>query len=412
MNRVSALLVANNFPPVRGGSAQVYACLAAHAHGRLHVLAPRLSYIDGRPLAGARAYDAAAPCPITRIRLLRTIMVPAPPPWSRLRLLFADLRIRLSTLMAVALVVLRYRPRAICIGELLASGWLAVLLCRLRLARVILYVHGEEITTAEPYDPDFARRRRTLCAADHVVVVSRFTAQEVVRLIGQPLAGKVVLIENGVDCKRFTPGPRDAGLSARLGLSGRFVYITVCRLVEKKGVDNALRAFAALRNEFPDSHYLVVGTGSFADRLHRLAAELAVSDHVTFAGDIPDGELVAHYRLGDVFLMPNRALPNGDTEGFGLVFLEANACGLPVIAGRAGGSIDAVQDGVNGLVVDGQSVEAITDAMRRLRQDETLFAHLVDGGHRAAAAADWSLRTQRFLDLCERVPQAHASAAA
>jgi len=110
--------------------------------------------------------------------------------------------------------------------------------------------------------------------------------------------------------------------------------------------------------------------------------------------------LVEHYRLGDVFVMPNRALPNGDTEGFGLVFLEANGCGLPVIAGRDGGSADAVKDGENGLVVDGNSVPAIEAAMRSLLTDPALSARLSRQGLAAAQAADWSSRAKAFLSVC------------
>ena len=122
---------------------------------------------------------------------------------------------------------------------------------------------------------------------------------------------------------------------------------------------------------------------------------------VVFAGDVTEAELVTHYCLGDVFLMPNRALANGDTEGFGLVFLEANGCGLPVIAGRDGGTRDAVQDGVNGLVVDGQSVAAIAAAMLALIGDAALRARLARQGREVAAAADWSGRAATFLTACE-----------
>jgi phosphatidyl-myo-inositol dimannoside synthase len=122
---------------------------------------------------------------------------------------------------------------------------------------------------------------------------------------------------------------------------------------------------------------------------------------VAFAGAVGEDQLVDHYALGDVFVMPNRRLANGDTEGFGLVFLEANACGLPVIAGSDGGSIDAVRDGVNGLLVDGHSVEAIGAAMLALRRDAGLRGRLTEGGLAAAAAADWRHKARAFVGLLE-----------
>ena len=121
---------------------------------------------------------------------------------------------------------------------------------------------------------------------------------------------------------------------------------------------------------------------------------------MTFAGEVSDDDLVEHYCLGDVFIMPNRELPNGDTEGFGLVFLEANSCGIPVIAGRDGGSRDAVQHGVNGLVVNGGSIEEIAGAMKLLREDDALREKLSQLALEISAAADWRSKAEVFLRLC------------
>jgi phosphatidylinositol alpha-1,6-mannosyltransferase len=164
-------------------------------------------------------------------------------------------------------------------------------------------------------------------------------------------------------------------------------------------VDNAIRAFARVVADHPDSRFLVVGDGPFRAELDRIAADCLVADKVVFCGAVADDELTDHYALGDAFVMPNRRLPNGDTEGFGLVFLEANACGLPVIAGTDGGSTDAVQDDANGLLVNGHSVASIADAMLALRRDAALRERLRAGGLRAAAAAGWQHKAQAFLEM-------------
>ena len=185
------------------------------------------------------------------------------------------------------------------------------------------------------------------------------------------------------------------------------MFVSVCRLLEKKGIDHGIRAFAAMAAAFPDCRYLVVGDGPYRARLEAIAAEEGVAARVVFAGQVAETELVDHYRLGDAFVMPNRELANGDTEGFGLVFLEANGCGLPVVAGCAGGSPDAVTDGVNGLVVDGRDVAAIEAAMRRLRRDPALRASLVARGLAVAEGADWRRKAAGFLRAClERQPAA------
>ena len=393
------LLLANNFPPTRGGSAVVYANLAQHMGAQVIVLAPRSSYTDGLPSIGWREHDRRAAYQVRRLELLRTRLLPARPSLpGRLAFLASDLLIRLRLVLTILFLVATQGVRVICVGELLASGWVLALCRRVPGIRTLVYVHGEEITTEDGYDHGHARARAALLAADGVVVVSRFTEQRVRRLLG---AQKVPLhlIENGVDTQRFRPGARRDDLVTLYGLEQRpFVFVSVCRLLEKKGIDNALRAFARLAR--PEARYLVVGVGPYAARLRAIAAECGVAGQVIFAGDVPDDDLVAHYSLGDVFVMPNRELANGDTEGFGLVFLEANSCGLPVIAGQDGGSADAVQDGVNGLVVDGASVDAIATAMRALLDDAALADRLRTGAALVSQAADWRRKTDAFLEIC------------
>ncbi len=395
------LLVVNNFPPVHGGSAVVYDNVARHGAGRVAVVAPRLGYTDRLPLIGWREHDRHCAAPVLRLRLLRTPFGPAGR--GRLaRLLFRtdDLLIRLRLVLALVRLAASTGARAICVGELVASGWLLRLGRLVPGLRMLVYVHGEEITTLGAQPAALARWREVLRAADRVVVVSRFTEQAVLRLLGPEHAHRIALIPNGVAGERFHRAPARADLRAQYGLGG-FTFVSVCRLLEKKGVDHALRAFAAILPEQPDARFLIVGTGPYEAALHALAAGLALGDSVAFAGEVTDAELADHYRAGDVFVMPNRAMPDGDTEGFGLVFLEANACGLPVISGRDGGSTEAVQDGINGLVVDGHCVPEIAQAMRRLRDDPALRARLQEGGLRVAAEADWGVRVRQFLRLCE-----------
>jgi phosphatidyl-myo-inositol dimannoside synthase len=397
------LLVTNNLPPVRGGSAIVYDNLARHAAGRIVVIAPKVNYLDGLPLIAWREHDRLAPYQVIRLDLLRTVMCDAAP--TRLRRLWFRLRdaaIRARLLATLTRHLLRGEVAAVCVGELVASAWLLGVLrtCFPWVTRVV-YVHGEEITTRDAYDVRLERRRRALLAAHHVVVVSRFTAGVVGDLMGEARRGRIRLIENGVDVAHFRPVPRAADRVALYGLAGKFVFVSVCRLLEKKGIDQAIRAFARLGADCPDSRYLVVGEGPYRATLEALAAACGVADKVVFAGAVADDELVGHYALGDVFVMPNRRLANGDTEGFGLVFLEANACGLPVIAGSDGGSVDAVQHGHNGLLVDGHSVDAITHAMLELRHDAGLRERLRGNGLVAAAAADWRHKAGEFVAMLD-----------
>ncbi|MBU6499429.1 MAG: glycosyltransferase family 4 protein [Rhodospirillales bacterium] len=397
------LLIANNFPPVRGGSAVVYDNLARGAGGRIIVLAPSIAYTDGLPTIGWREHDRMASYRVIRLPLLRTVLDGGGEGWlRRQRFRAADLLIRLRLTATLLRLIRTERVGAVCVGELIASSWIVTLLAWLPGIRSIAYVHGEEITTDDGFDPTHRRAHDTLRAADQVVVVSRFTLGAVRALVGEGMDRRITLIENGVDTRRFRPQEKRADLLEEYRLQDCFVFVAVCRLLEKKGIDHAIRAFARVVATHPDCRFLVVGTGAYEAALRACAREEGVAAQVVFAGDVAESDLVAHYCLGDTFVMPNRELPNGDTEGFGLVFLEANSCGVPVIAGRDGGSRDAVQDGVNGLVVNGHSVDDIAAAMGRLREDAGFRESLRRQGLAVAAAADWSGRASAFLDVCDR----------
>jgi phosphatidylinositol alpha-1,6-mannosyltransferase len=150
-----------------------------------------------------------------------------------------------------------------------------------------------------------------------------------------------------------------------------------------------IKALPAIRRAVPGAMLLCVGGGPDAPRLLRLAAEAGVAQHVVLTGSVPWAELPAHYDAGDVFAMPCRTRRAGlDVEGLGIVFLEAAATGLPVVAGRSGGSPDAICDGRTGRLVDGESVEAVADAVGSLLADPAAAAAMGDAG-RAWVEAEW-----------------------
>nr|WP_294501230.1 glycosyltransferase [uncultured Rhodopila sp.] len=399
------LVVANIFPPIHGGSAIVYDSLARFGGGRVSVLAPEKDYRDGWPIKGWREFDRHAPFKVHRISLLRTgfLQVDAGR-FQRAAGALADLVIRLNVLRAIRRIVRDEDIAVLCIGELVAGGWLARA-CRVLFGlKTLIYVHGEEISTRSNYDRGGRRRRRALAAADGIVAVSRFTRDALVNGFGvRP--EKIELVSNGVDLTRFVPRPRPEPLVRRYGLEGRRVLLTVSRLYARKGIDRVIESLPLVLQRVPDLIYLIVGEGNYRPELEKLVALHGLKASVVFSGTVPDYELTDHYSLGDVFIMANREMPDGETEGFGLVFLEANACGLPVIAGKAGGSVDAVTDHVNGLVVDGNDVAAIAAALTALFEDEALSKQLRAGGIAVAKASGWDRRVEQFLRFCDRLEQ-------
>jgi phosphatidylinositol alpha-1,6-mannosyltransferase len=397
------LVVANTFAPVHGGSAVVYDSLARFGAGRVSVLAPMEDYRDGTPIPGMRAFDRTAPFRIHRVRRLRTrLSQDTPGRHQRAVSVLQDLAIRWDVLRTIRQIAQAENLGVICIGELVAGGWLARAVGPLLGLRSLIYVHGEEITTNTGYDTDGRRRRRSLAAADGVVAVSRFTRDLLVESFGVA-AGKVALISNGVDIGRFAPRSKRPDLQRRYNLQGSLVLLTVGRLYARKGMDRVIEALPAIRRRFPAIRYLIVGDGPYRGILEETALRLGVQDAVVFAGSVADTELGDHYALADLFVMANRAMPDGDTEGFGLVFLEANATGLAVVAGQAGGSVDAVTDGVNGLAIDGNDPGAIAGAVARLLGDEELRTAIAARGLEIARAASWERRVDQFLRYCDRL---------
>jgi glycosyltransferase involved in cell wall biosynthesis len=165
-----------------------------------------------------------------------------------------------------------------------------------------------------------------------------------------------------VDLDHFTPGEKPAYLLERYGLSGRPTLLTIARLDAKeryKGVDETMELLPELQKEYPRLAYLVCGDGTDRDRLMGKAQELGLQDSVVFAGYIPEEEKVDHYRVADAFVMPGRG------EGFGIVYIEALACGIPAVASSADASHEAVRDGLLGEVVDPYDSEDIAAGIRR-----------------------------------------------
>jgi phosphatidylinositol alpha-1,6-mannosyltransferase len=159
-----------------------------------------------------------------------------------------------------------------------------------------------------------------------------------------------------------------------------------------------IRALPEIRRRVPDAALLIVGGGRYADQLSKLARQNDVTEHVTLTGSVDWQELPAHYVAGDVFAMPCRTRGGGlDVEGLGIVFLEASACGLPVVAGKSGGAPETVREGVTGHVVDGTSVPQVADRVAALLADPAAAAAMGEAGR------DWVKSRWRWDTLASRL---------
>ena len=393
---VDCLIVTNNFPPVVGGAGEVYAALATAAGGRIGILAASRSYLDGGEISGWRVHDAAAGYPIARVPAVRPRRDAAA---GRLARVVAEALIGVRLFATIARMRRRDRFGVLGIADDETVGWLIRPAQRLLGCKVVLWTHGDDLAALPGQARLRERRRRQFARADAIVAVSAAAAAGLCRAFDVP-ARRVTVIPNGIDLTLFRPRPEDPGLRARLGLERRRVIVTVARLVPRKGIDRVIAALPSVLAAVPDAHYLVVGEGPQRAALLALAARCGVAQRVAFAGAVGHRDVPAYLALAACFAMPNRRLADGEDEGFGLVFLEANACGVPVLAGRAGGVPEVVADGENGLLVDGDDTAAVAAGLIRLLTDAPLAARLAAGGVARAGASGWDRAAARFLALC------------
>jgi phosphatidylinositol alpha-1,6-mannosyltransferase len=363
-------VVTNDFPP-RPGGIQSY----------LHALAARLPEDDLVVYApeweGARGFDAAQPFPVVRHR--SSLMLPTPGVARRAK----------EILRAEACDTVWF-------GAAAPLGLLGPALRAAGARRVIASTHGHEVGWSML---PAARQalHRIGSTSDVVTFVSKYTRSRFAAAFGPMTA--LEHLPSGVDTEEFQPNfAARKEIRGRYGLGDRPTIVCVSRLWPRKGQDMLIRALPAIRRRVPEAALLLVGGGPYEERLRSLAAQLDVTSDVVFAGRVPQEELPAHYVAGDVFAMPCRTHGRGlDVEGLGIVYLEASASGLPVVAGNSGGAPETVLDGVTGSVVDGRDLPTIATSIADLLADPTWASEMGEAGRR------WVSRHWRWSDMARRL---------
>jgi phosphatidyl-myo-inositol dimannoside synthase len=326
---------------------------------------------------GAGKFDADQPFPV--IRAETSMLLPTP-----------------AIARRAAQVARAYHCDRIWFGAAAPLGLLAPALRRWAgIHRALAMTHGHEVGWAAlPGARSLLRR-----IGREVDVVTYLGEYFRARLA--PVVANLERLRPGVDLDAFSPSVDGSAVRRRYGLGDRPVIVCVSRLVARKGQDALVRALPMVRSRVPDAALLIVGEGPYRSTLDRMVRQLGLSKHVVFTGPPAPAELPAHYAAGTVYAMPCRTRHGGlDVEGLGLVYLEASASGLPVIAGDSGGAPDAVRDGVTGFVVNGRDVPAIAARITALLQDSSLAQRMGAAG-RAWVESDWRWETQaaRLTDL-------------
>jgi phosphatidylinositol alpha-1,6-mannosyltransferase len=252
------------------------------------------------------------------------------------------------------------------------------------------YAHGEDINIATTSRELRWLTRRVLNGASAVIASSRFARDLLLKEWGVP-EERTRLIHPGVDCDYFRPAAPDAEVRRCLGWEGRTVILTAGRLQKRKGQDVMIEAVARLRGPFPNLLYAIVGDGEERQRLGEIASRLGVESHVQFLGEVKDAELLRCYQQCDLFALPNRAVGK-DVEGFGMVLLEAQACGRPVLAGASGGTAETMRIGETGVLVPCDRADELAAALAELLADRDKLDRMGTAGRAwVEGTFDWSV---------------------
>ena len=376
------LLISQDFPPDIGGT-QTYAYeLARRLAGRCEdfaVIAPALP--------GAEAVDATLPCEVVRVptthngfgfEVWKHVLK-----MTRRRGFEAALHVQWSS-----------APSTIFAARPLGGP-----------RHIFVAAHGRELLLDPLVGKRVLRalyhraRAYVMRHADALFPVSAYTRRLLLERGVPP--DRITVIHNGADPDQFYPADAQ-DLRDELGLDHQKVILTVSRLVQRKGIDTVLRALPQVAHHIPDVRYLIGGNGPDRERLEALSRDLKLTDRVHFVGAIPHEDLHRYYNACDVFVMPSRE-DRPYVEGFGIAFLEANACGKPVVGARTGGIPDAVRHGETGLLVEPDDEAGLADALLRLLCDPPLATRLGrNGRRRVREEASWQHVAQQLYDAMAR----------
>jgi phosphatidylinositol alpha-1,6-mannosyltransferase len=299
------------------------------------------------------------------------------------------------------------KDRAIKTAFFGAAAPLAMLTPTLRRAgvkKVVALTHGHEVWWSKIWPFTWAIKFIAR-KVDHLTYLGEFTRKAISRPISDSARASMVKIAPGIDTDHFAPVD-STDLKKSLGLTEKKIIVSVGRLVHRKGQDVLIAAMPEILRGIPDAHLLLIGEGPYRQYLETRVKKLQIDSHVSFIGRIAYTDLPRYICLGEVFAMPARSRLAGlEVEGLGIVYLEASACGLPVIAGNSGGAPDAVREGVTGLVIDGRDAQTVAQSISELLAAPERARQMGLAG-RAWIIKEWrwQIWSERFREILKSTP--------
>jgi phosphatidylinositol alpha-1,6-mannosyltransferase len=280
-------------------------------------------------------------------------------------------------------------------GQLLAPGFVGYIIHKLLKKPYYVCTYGPEFKENKLF---FPLMKLILKNATKIITISNFAK---IQLIKQNiLHSKIAVFTPGINTVRFNPNLNAEEILKRHNLYNKKVLLTASRLDINKGIDKMINLMPEILKKYSDVVYIIVGRGREERYLKKLAQKRS-KENIIFVGEVSDETIPLYYASCDVFILLTREVPSkGFVEGFGIVFLEANACGKPVIAGKAGGSPEAVEDKITGLVVDPLDDKEILSSIEKLLEDRDLRKKLGSNGRiRAENEFSWDIKRKQFIDI-------------
>jgi len=365
------LLLTENFPPKEGGSGRWFWELYSR-------LPNDKVLIVANDTPEGREFDKTHELDIVRIELEST-------EWGLAST--KGLGFYWETIRKVLKLIKEHGIEEVHCGRVIPEGVIARALKLLAGARYNCFVHGEDVETAAT-SREHSLLVKNVCKNASMLICNSENTANIVRKLGFDSGSKCEVLHPGVDTSRFEVAAPDTSFRQQMGWSGKRVLLTVGRLQRRKGQDFLIKSMPALLNEFPDLFYAVVGRGECYDELISLVDQHELHDNVCVYPDMDDEALIKCYQQCDIFILPNRTIDN-DIEGFGMVLVEAQVCGKPVIAGDSGGTRETMNIGKTGHIIDCSSTENLLNGLSPILRNREIVDGEVDIADYAKNRFNW-----------------------
>jgi len=310
----------------------------------------------------------------------------------------------LPLLWQIFKIVRQNKIKMIQVGQILPVGTAVFILNKFFKIPYMVYCHGMDVMTAAQCPRKKRLARKILKKAEFIAANSEFTKEKILEYGVRAQDVAVVYPCPNMKLFREVMHQEIDALKSKYNLRGKKIILTAGRLVERKGHDVVLGALHKLKESVPEAHYAIIGEGPMEGIIKQMIKTLGLDDSVTLIGKVSDYDLAAWYEVCDVFVMISRQLKNEDAEGFGIVYLEANMFGKPVIAGKSGGSGEAVLDNETGILVEPTNSHEILSAMEKLLKNPEEAKRLGENGKkRVEEEFQWEKQAGHLLKRFETI---------